>query len=1291
MKLSGIRSFGSDDSDAQYIFFDKPFTLILGRNGCGKTTIIEALKYACSGSMPGQGVHFVRDPKLDRKVETRAQVLLTFTSAKGKDSSITRLMGSTQKLRSLTFKTLDCTVTTMDDNGKSASTSGRHTDIDDLMVRLLGVSKPILNYVIFCHQEDSYWPLEEGKKVKERFDEIFDSTRYQKAMEEVRKIRNNVLKELKVYNTALGFLRDNVMTARQKRKELDSLQKKFNDAEEHIVDLENRISSVRKEYKEWQRRHDNYRGIQKERDDVERRLLGHESVRDGLKAVIVDVWSGTKDELTEVIKEFDEQLDGKQEAVNQIKRDQEKIEQSRGRITKEISAVQTEIGKLEGERADQQNITADRNRKLSVLAEVFGLPALEEGATDSEVDELRERVRKELNNLANSINLLKQKQEKEQSTLQERINKCREVKTKLEAEISLKKDTIESHKEDIQKLDRELGEVSVSARRKVKVEEELKKCRHDREEVAESENSQALASEIEHLKKDCKELDERQRQLLAEAKQLVKLQEAQKELQKAEEKHKECLNSISKLRSKNYEFISDHLKDSDDGSIKQDLGTLIQTFRKELDVSRNSLNDKKCEAAAIDQERNFKITLLQKKKEELQANSELVRAELLGSKNIDEALKKIENEINAAQDNRGLYASSSLVYESYIKRLGKPKPACPLCHRCFDKEEEVTELIENIKTNQLEFPAKVAEAEQKLSKFKERQKKLMTVKALQVANEKLDTEIRQLSTELESLDESQNVAYGEIPCCEVFAEESEHNLRRAESIQSDVFELDRCHKECKQLARQIEKLKRENPDGSGSRSYDEAMAEHQIIQDELSTKLQEKDDQEERQRKYVKKLNELDRKINDLEADRLKITSLLQNEEKIREQKSKLSELKECLEKELERLEESLTPALEDKAKAENTLALTRVQHKKIIQEKEKEMGDRDKQMTSFKTVHDSLNKFEGKNLGRMIQHHKDKLLRLEGELNNLQTKLEALCEKSKKIESSLETHERRKKEFLEHLKIMELDEKIVEQKKILKQVEEKLGSSDMPGIEKKCDDLHKQYSDLDRQVNECRGKQHGLKENINSRKEELRKPELKNAEQSFKEKFSQVQVSSRVERDLQKYYNALDFSMQTFHKDRMSCINKFVREFWRVIYKGNDIDYIEIKTDESAAAAATKDTDKRRTYSYRVVQVKNGTEIEMRGRCSAGQKVLACLIIRMALAETFSANCGILTLDEPTTNLDKANIESLCQAISDIVSDHEGRKTFQLIVITHDNEFLNTMSNLDFLHHYWEVSRDKQ
>lgn len=62
---------------------------------------------------------------------------------------------------------------------------------------------------------------------------------------------------------------------------------------------------------------------------------------------------------------------------------------------------------------------------------------------------------------------------------------------------------------------------------------------------------------------------------------------------------------------------------------------------------------------------------------------------------------------------------------------------------------------------------------------------------------------------------------------------------------------------------------------------------------------------------------------------------------------------------------------------------------------------------------------------------------------------------------------------------------------------------------------------------------------------------------------------------------------------------------------------------------------------------VRNGSEINMRGRCSAGQKVLASLIIRLALAETFCVNCGVFTLDEPTTNLDKQNIESLAENLA--------------------------------------------
>ena len=40
------------------------------------------------------------------------------------------------------------------------------------MHELLGVPKAVLEHVVFCHQEESNWPLLEGAKLKERFDQV---------------------------------------------------------------------------------------------------------------------------------------------------------------------------------------------------------------------------------------------------------------------------------------------------------------------------------------------------------------------------------------------------------------------------------------------------------------------------------------------------------------------------------------------------------------------------------------------------------------------------------------------------------------------------------------------------------------------------------------------------------------------------------------------------------------------------------------------------------------------------------------------------------------------------------------------------------------------------------------------------------------------------------------------------------------------------------------------------------------------------------------------------------------
>jgi len=156
------------------------------------------------------------------------------------------------------------------------------------------------------------------------------------------------------------------------------------------------------------------------------------------------------------------------------------------------------------------------------------------------------------------------------------------------------------------------------------------------------------------------------------------------------------------------------------------------------------------------------------------------------------------------------------------------------------------------------------------------------------------------------------------------------------------------------------------------------------------------------------------------------------------------------------------------------------------------------------------------------------------------------------------------------------------------------------------------------------------------------------------------------------------------FHSSKMEDINKQVKELWNKTYKGTDIDSIEIHSEHEGETASGA-----RKHTYRVQMYKGGAALDMRGRCSAGQKVLACLIIRLALAETFCLNCGILALDEPTTNLDKPNVEAFATALNDIIRSRKQQANFQLVVITHDEDFVQLIGRSENCSHYYRISKE--
>jgi DNA repair protein RAD50 len=102
---------------------------------------------------------------------------------------------------------------------------------------------------------------------------------------------------------------------------------------------------------------------------------------------------------------------------------------------------------------------------------------------------------------------------------------------------------------------------------------------------------------------------------------------------------------------------------------------------------------------------------------------------------------------------------------------------------------------------------------------------------------------------------------------------------------------------------------------------------------------------------------------------------------------------------------------------------------------------------------------------------------------------------------------------------------------------------------------------------------------------------------------------------------------------------------------------------------------------------MKDQVEMDMRGRCSAGQKMLASIIIRLALSDSFGQNCGILALDEPTNALDTENIDALAGSLVDIINERRHLSNFQLIIITHDESFLRKLGQAEVMEYYWYVA----
>lgn len=280
LAIRGIRSF--DDKTISVIEFFTPVTVIVGHNGSGKTTIIECLKYATTGDQPPntRGGAFIHDPKMANEKEVKAQVKLRFHAANGTRMLAVRNLSVTAKKTSgLTMKTLESILALADSNVEKGGKvhcafflvysilhfvqrgviSTKCAEMDAEIPQLLGVSKSVLENVIFCHQEDSYWPLAEPSILKKKFDDIFEASRYVFSAPSYPPSHKCLGRYTKALDSIKSLRKDRIAELKAETERLNSLQKEKAAADKlksRITDLSSSISGKEIEYEEKKKQYD---------------------------------------------------------------------------------------------------------------------------------------------------------------------------------------------------------------------------------------------------------------------------------------------------------------------------------------------------------------------------------------------------------------------------------------------------------------------------------------------------------------------------------------------------------------------------------------------------------------------------------------------------------------------------------------------------------------------------------------------------------------------------------------------------------------------------------------------------------------------------------------------------------------------------------------------------------------------------------------------------------------------------------------------------------------------------
>ena len=184
----------------------------------------------------------------------------------------------------------------------------------------------------------------------------------------------------------------------------------------------------------------------------------------------------------------------------------------------------------------------------------------------------------------------------------------------------------------------------------------------------------------------------------------------------------------------------------------------------------------------------------------------------------------------------------------------------------------------------------------------------------------------------------------------------------------------------------------------------------------------------------------------------------------------------------------------------------------------------------------------------------------------------------------------------------------------------------------------------------------------------EARKKEQEEKIKDLEKQKKEIQRLDKLIRDLEVFSLALEETQIELRNNFVEVVNSTMNKIWPTLYPYRDFISVRLNTEEG-------------DYELQL-QGRDGNWVNVEGNVSGGERSIACLALRIALALALARQLRILVLDEPTANLDARAIAELSITLRERIKEFID----QTFLITHQPELEDAATGS-----VYRLERDKE